>query len=302
MRNLLPLMRRNLRSCWSPWVVCTDASEWGLGAMRALADVSEVAAAGRIKERWRWRCKDLAASCPRAAAALAEAQREIGDGSERAETWIEEQLGRLDESGTARKDGPARVRMSVPLHPEQYLTSFPEVSSKLVQSDWRVFGSRGWRRRGEHIVTLEGRAIVFGLKHELRSTLNHGARILMLTDSMSCAMALSKGRSSKRGLCRISRIIAAHVLSTGSQLALRWIASELNPADAPSRRGILVKKGGKVKEKKPATHARSQRASAAHLAGHGASSDNLAGAGHVANSSASSDDLAGARLDHAAVS
>ena len=137
MRDLLLLLRRNLRSEWSPWVVCTDASEWGRGSMRALADITEVAEAGRIKERWRWSCKDAASTCHRAAAAFAVAQREVGDSQEPAEKWVEEQLGRIADDGTARKDGPTRVRMSTSLHPTQSLESFQEVSQSLIESNWK---------------------------------------------------------------------------------------------------------------------------------------------------------------------
>ena len=83
-----------------------------------------------------------------------------GGSTERAEAWVAEEIGRIDDDGTTRKGGPTRVRVSAPLHPTQFLESCPEVSQNLVESDWKVIGSRGWRRKGEHIVTLEGRAIV----------------------------------------------------------------------------------------------------------------------------------------------
>ena len=74
MRSLLPLLRRDLFALWSPWVVATDASEWGLGATRTSMPVELVGQTGRIRERWRWKCGDMASACPRSAAALRDAR------------------------------------------------------------------------------------------------------------------------------------------------------------------------------------------------------------------------------------
>ena len=75
-----------------------------------------------------------------------------------------------------------------------------------------------------------------GLKHFVRNLKNHGHRLLLLSDSMSAVMALSKGRSSAAGLTRICRQWAAYSLCCNVCVRCRWICSEWNPADAPSRR------------------------------------------------------------------
>ena len=59
--------------------------------------------------------------------------------------------------------------------------------------------------------------------------------MLVITDSQvpnGCGM---KGRSSSPSLLRLLRVLAAHILATGSFLYMRWIPSLRNHADGPSR-------------------------------------------------------------------
>eukprot|EP00974_Lingulodinium_polyedra_P011159 1076262-Lingulodinium_polyedra.AAC.1 len=81
------------------------------------------------------------------------------------------------------------------------LVPFAEVSSDLVEAPWQVVSSGQWGRQ-EHIVTLEGRALVHAAKHVLRDSSLRGHRMLFLTDSLVCACSMSKGRSSRAGLSR----------------------------------------------------------------------------------------------------
>eukprot|EP00959_Pyramimonas_sp_CCMP1952_P165500 3459662-Pyramimonas_sp.AAC.1 len=53
---------------------------------------------------------------------------------------------------------------------------------------------------------------------------------------MGLACASQKGRSSAGGVLRITRQWAAWCLAGGVQASVRWIPSERNVADAPSRR------------------------------------------------------------------
>jgi hypothetical protein len=52
---------------------------------------------------------------------------------------------------------------------------------------------------------------------------------------MVCLGSLGKGRSSAHGLLRICRQSAAVQLACGIKLYLRWVPSEINFADGPSR-------------------------------------------------------------------
>eukprot|EP00973_Karenia_brevis_P052678 7319732-Karenia_brevis.AAC.1 len=58
------------------------------------------------------------------------------------------------------------------------------------------------------------------------------------------ALALTKGRTSARGLVRPVRQAAAVILRTDVTPFLRWTPSELNPADGPSRGKALERGGG----------------------------------------------------------
>ncbi|CAK0810560.1 unnamed protein product, partial [Prorocentrum cordatum] len=112
-----------------------------------------------------------------------------------------------------------------------------EVSGELYGGRWQVVSSGGWARV-ENIVVLEGRAIVHSLRHALRDSKSFGRRLLFLSDNMGLVCALQKGRSSAGGVLRIARQWAAWCLAGGVQASVRWIPSERNVADAPSRRRI----------------------------------------------------------------
>ena len=66
--------------------------------------------------------------------------------------------------------------------------------------------------------------------------------MLVLGDSSSTILGALKGRSSANGLATSFRAIAAHCLAIDLLVRWRWIPSEVNPADGPSRgRPIDVK-------------------------------------------------------------
>ena len=73
------------------------------------------------------------------------------------------------------------------------------------------------------------------LRHLARSRANWRKRVLILVDSMATIGAISKGRSSSPPLLRLCRQITAISLMFGIIPVLRYIPSELNPADGPSR-------------------------------------------------------------------
>ena len=104
--------------------------------------------------------------------------------------------------------------------------------------------------RAESIPVLEGRAAFWGLRHHCRKLANHNKKVLLLTDSMSAILAFGKGRSSAIGLGSICRRWSAFSLACNISPKVRWIASERNPADGPSRNAglfgkrVLEQRGG----------------------------------------------------------
>ena len=86
---------------------------------------------------------------------------------------------------------------------------------------------------------LEGRAILYALRHALRTSGNFGRRIAVLGDALVASCAVSKGRSDSRAMLRVTQSVAALCLATGCVLHCRWLPSEWNVADGPSR-GLAV--------------------------------------------------------------
>eukprot|EP00959_Pyramimonas_sp_CCMP1952_P206036 4308548-Pyramimonas_sp.AAC.1 len=62
-----------------------------------------------------------------------------------------------------------------------------------------------------------------------------GKRVLELSDSLVAMGVLAKGRPSATGLLRLARQASAVALGFGISLYVRWVASEDNVVDGPSR-------------------------------------------------------------------
>ena len=84
---------------------------------------------------------------------------------------------------------------------------------------------------------LEARASLFAVRRLMRKVDNLGKRHLILTDSLTAACAFSKGRSQSHRMRTVVQRVSALLLAGGSSLVCRWLPSEWNPADSPSRGG-----------------------------------------------------------------
>ena len=69
----------------------------------------------------------------------------------------------------------------------------------------------------------------------LRTREHFGSKCLVVGDSLTVTQAIAKGRSSSYHLLHLQRKMAALTPSTNTLLSVRWVASELNAADGPSR-------------------------------------------------------------------
>jgi hypothetical protein len=114
---------------------------------------------------------------------------------------------------------------------------FPEVPVSCVGNfnTWRTVASRRLKF-DESISIKEGRGVVLGVNHILKNVDAFHKRHLMLVDNFGVALALCKGRAASYGLLQICRRVAAYSLASNTLLSFRWITSETNPADVPSRR------------------------------------------------------------------
>ena len=96
---------------------------------------------------------------------------------------------------------------------------------------------RGRGQHEEHNNVTEARGVAAVVRHLPRSSKSWGRRVLLFTDSLVALGCLSKGRSSAPMLLSVCRIVAAACLVLRIKLYLRWVPSELNYADWPSRGG-----------------------------------------------------------------
>ena len=203
--SLLCLVKRDLAAPWSTRVHATDASLWGRGVVATERPVEEIKKLGRRNDRWRF-----------------------NPGEENLVTQGElENLGEKIDAETLKVPAPCPLE-------ELGVGDYMEVPLDFIGEDWKQIDGSKWDRV-EAIPILEGRSVVWLMQHLARSQKNLGKKHLVLSDSMSVTLALTKGRSSSSPMNRVCRQIAALTFATGMHLHLRWIPSELNPADFPSR-------------------------------------------------------------------
>ncbi|CAK0911836.1 unnamed protein product, partial [Prorocentrum cordatum] len=119
---------------------------------------------------------------------------------------------------------------------EGTLTHFEEVpAARLLADPWAFAAARRWRRAAAfHVLEAEGAR--WAVRRLARNSQLHGHRHLILGDNLGVACACEKGRAAHFALNVVCREICAISIASGMQLRFRWIPSELNPGDAPSRR------------------------------------------------------------------
>ena len=115
----------------------------------------------------------------------------------------------------------------------------PPISKRLWGGQFRRIASFPWDR-SEHQTLLEGRSAVWVAKHLTRSVANFGRKHLLLGDALAIILTASKGRSSRPGMCRVSRQWAAYILAAQLYPAWRWLPSERNAGDSASRGGVRL--------------------------------------------------------------
>jgi hypothetical protein len=99
---------------------------------------------------------------------------------------------------------------------------------------WRTLFASRWQRE-EHITVLELRALSAGVRWALSSPRAFRRKLLLFCDSLPVLGAVNKGRSSTHSLLPRLRVLAGYLLAGGLRVVVKWIPTELNPADEPSR-------------------------------------------------------------------
>jgi hypothetical protein len=201
--SLAPLIVQKLGSDWSQNVLAVDASEWGLGVVASSFTRHEVKQYSNFNERWRF--------------------KEQLTSNARKFTFLEDD-----------KIRSAVLEDDIPEHDPNMSVHVASMPFSAVDREWKVVGRVQWQEV-ESMPVLEARATLFGVRHLLRKLENHGCRLLILTDSMTAACAFAKGRAQTWRLRSVVQKVSALLLATGSSLTLRWVPSEWNPSDGPSR-------------------------------------------------------------------
>ena len=217
--HLLPLCRADLRKTFSDTLTASDASLSGIAVCTSQDKHNAVLSMGRVRESWRYKVRN-SGSRPRRAA-----------------------LESMDTFEDPRTVKPIRFSFEDPFELNE---NFQEVPHDCLDPElWSLkFAQR--MQFSKHITLLEGRGVVAALRHKFRAVQHFGKRHVHLCDNLGMVLALDKGRSSSMGLLRVCRRISCLLIATGSILNCRWIPSELNIADAGSRRWESIRSGKTV--------------------------------------------------------
>ena len=209
--GIVPLLTSDLRRPFSSTVTASDASPTGWGLCERELHVDDVACHARWQERWRFRRLDPCEWRPR----------------ERALNWDP-----FVDSRTVRGGLDTFEDL------DQYVENeiFPEIPHSILEAkDWATVGMGKWRFSNEHITMKEARSLLIAVRRLSRARRHRNKRHLILLDNIALCFAVGKGRSSRFDMLRVLQQIGAISLACCLTLRPRWIPSEWNIADGPSR-------------------------------------------------------------------
>ena len=201
--GIIPLIQRDLCLQWDGRIHAVDASEWGLGVTSTDIGAKEARSLGQINERWRF--------------------RELGSHNPRQQV-LEGELEDLQMFVANHSDEPSVVGGK----------QFNSVPFEVVSREWATVGRHKWKGPGT-LPVYEARSSLYAIKHILRSAHNFGKKHVILSDSMTAVCSLARGRAQTFQLRHVCAQVAALSLCTNTSFHPRWIPSEWNPADNPSR-------------------------------------------------------------------
>ena len=118
------------------------------------------------------------------------------------------------------------------------------------QWNWKTVLSCTWEVEGDHINSLECRALLLALRWRSRSAASLGKRFLHLVDSMVALGAFAKHRSNSRAFNYLVTRSAALQLAFGMTPILAHVRTSRNPADFPSRVRVNLQPCAARKEQK----------------------------------------------------
>ena len=157
-----------------------------------------------------------------------------------------------------------------------------DFTASVEPADWHVAVRCSYppesRVRHAHINEKEAGALVLAIRWAARSRRTRRCRLVVQSDSAAAVCALRKGRSSRPGMRRQCRKIAALTLAHGISAEFRWVPTDRNMADRPSRGSTApgpcesdprVERAGRVAPRRPARDSALGKASRANTDGDG---------------------------------
>ena len=217
--GLLPVLSGNLGRSWSSEVGATDAATNGWGMCERKLDPGQVRAIGVWNERWRFRRLEPSEWAPR----------------RRAFDPPPDPI--LDPSTVVLEDDPFLGTEPTPSELQWApRAGFPEVPPDILKfEDWQTLKAGRFKFK-ESIGAKEGRALLRYVNRKSADPSQHHRNHLVLIDNFGVALSFSRFRSGSFGYLQLIRRLAALSIATDVKWHLRWIPSERNPADRPSRR------------------------------------------------------------------
>ena len=213
--DIIPMLVGNLRRPWSTRVICSDASPSGYGIVERELPTETVRALGRWNERWRFKRLPVSEWRPR--------DRALG-------------LSSIFDIETAKRPGLILEQSHEYMEDE----SCEEVPYGIMDPGaWKTAKIGLWIDTSEHITLKEGRAFVLSLRWLSRDKNQRGRRCCVLVDNLALAMCISKGRAHNYHMLRVCQQYSAIAWATDMHVRVRWVPSEVNPADGPSRGSLL---------------------------------------------------------------
>lgn len=211
-RGLVFLLVQDWWRPWNPMVTSSDASLTGFGVCQSRWPQEVVASTGRRLEKSRF--------------------RRVGGHSAR-----ESALTAAGFSYDGHAWGPVGEKTAKQLSDAGWAVdeSFVEVPvGGLKRKLWspKIWGR--WKFK-ENIGILEARTVLKSIQRVCMTRFGHDVRHLHLCDNLGVVLSIERCRSKNFKLLSVIRRIAAFCIARNIQLAIRWVPSELNIADEPSR-------------------------------------------------------------------
>ena len=198
--GLLPFFSSSLSIPWAPYAYEVDAGPGKVAILRSPASVEELRVLGRLAERGGWLLLDESSDSPAAP----------------------DRVLSPDEIAARLFEGQEVVK------PQEVGPEWFEPKR------WVVLFVTALLRR-EHNTVSEVRAAVQAIRHFAKSPANWHSRLAILSDAFAAIGCLSKGRSCSGPCNALCRQAAAAIFVAELRVYMRWVASEHNCADGPSR-------------------------------------------------------------------